>query len=713
MKISTLVSVALASAAQFVNALPAAQPEAAPIPEPAAFAHDGPVIRGAGHLHEQWLRKRNVDRKQVTGVRTGYSGAYRVYRQEISKFMNDQNGRVGDLFLLALTKMYTRNKGDWNSYWELAGVHGRPYHYWSDADNNPSDPANLKIWYCTHGSTLFPTWHRPYLAYFEEVVWANAKLVIDIDVKNAAQKKEWEKALNVLRLPYWDWALNNANGLPSVFLQETWTYRFHPSGNANVRAANPLFSAKLKSGTYNDPSLFPEAPWNRHSTTKRAPYDINNPNTGTNFAALNGAFSGSNGANLKDRVYALLMNNNRWSTFSNRAGANGIDSLEAIHDTVHGNIGQGGHMSNVLYSAFDPIFFLHHCNVDRLFAIWQAIHPTTYVSAQVNGGATYGVPPNTLETRTSNLRPWRGLSGGLWTSDGVRDTSLFGYGYYETPKWKYSKATESQYASATRALVERMYGNSITSSTNAKRDLNNATEAGIDASFVKPNTYYEWRIDCIADKSAVNGTFIIHFFLGKPSKNPKEWLLQPELVGDYVVFTHSMQAAPGIDPSEIDNSVSGSVPLTRSMIAAFKDTDLNSLKPEDAIPFLEKNLRWRVSRDDGTPIRVRDVKGLAVSVSISLVSLPDPSTGRLWKEFGDWTKLTDITRRIGRDGGPDKVGIIPSPSAMSVSSTIEPATSTEAPASTTEAPESTTTSSAEATSTSETSTSEAPAPTEK
>ena len=36
------------------------------------------------------------------------------------------------------------------------------------------------------------------------------------------------------------------------------------------------------------------------------------------------------------------------------------DSLEAVHDTVHTTVGSGGHMSEVPYAAFDPIFWLHH-----------------------------------------------------------------------------------------------------------------------------------------------------------------------------------------------------------------------------------------------------------------------------------------------------------------------------------------------------------------
>ena len=34
------------------------------------------------------------------------------------------------------------------------------------------------------------------------------------------------------------------------------------------------------------------------------------------------------------------------------------------------------------YSAFDPIFWLHHTNIDRLFSIWQAIYPDRYETSK-------------------------------------------------------------------------------------------------------------------------------------------------------------------------------------------------------------------------------------------------------------------------------------------------------------------------------------------
>ena len=44
-------------------------------------------------------------------------------------------------------------------------------------------------------------------------------------------------------------------------------------------------------------------------------------------------------------------------------------SLEAIHDSVH--VWVGGTMSAIPTAPADPIFWMHHANIDRLWAVWQ------------------------------------------------------------------------------------------------------------------------------------------------------------------------------------------------------------------------------------------------------------------------------------------------------------------------------------------------------
>jgi hypothetical protein len=69
-------------------------------------------------------------------------------------------------------------------------------------------------------------------------------------------------------------------------------------------------------------------------------------------------------------------------------------SIEDIHDAVHDLLGGGsespwaqGHMSFPPYSSFDPVFWLHHCNVDRQLALWEALHPTVSMNVCCNAAS--------------------------------------------------------------------------------------------------------------------------------------------------------------------------------------------------------------------------------------------------------------------------------------------------------------------------------------
>jgi len=700
MKISTLISVAVVTTAQFSNAMPfAPQADNVTVSEdPFQWV----TVRGAGHLQEQHLRKRDLLEKRntngrVTGVRVGYTGAYRIPRQEVRALYTNQGGRIFDLYILALRKLQARSKTDMNSYYQLAGIHGRPFTAWNG--RGPGAPGSTLDGrygggYCTHGSTLFPTWHRPYLAYFEELVWANAQLVVNSE-KNTAERAKWTEALNFLRIPYWDWTLQGGQ-LPWMLRGEKWTYTFYPNIYDKSKMPksdnNPLYSYKFANGQYNDGS-FPGQPWNYWAETKRAPGGGPfNPNTPSNIGAANSVLQ-SNAASRRQRVHMLLLQAKLWGPFSNRAStvsdSTDYDSLEAIHDGVHADVGSNGHMSYVEYSAFDPIFFLHHTMIDRLFAMWQAINYATadgsnFATRQTNQGGTYGMVPGTVDDINTHLEPFLGLSGQPYNSGATRDTSLFGYGYIEIPKHKISdKKKLSDYV---KAQVEAIYGNTFAAAASSKKrdDSTAAIDEGINKSIINNNQYYEWKIDVAADKSALNGTYSIHFFLGRPSRDSSKWNTQPEHVGDYAIFTHTHQAAPGINPADINNNVTGSVPITEAMIKAFATLGLDSLKPADAITFLEKNLRWRITDITGKVHSVRSVKNLFVAVSVALSTLPTPETP--WTEYGEWTHLTDIVRKIGSNGGPDQVGVIPVLSSSASSASVAPttvATSSEAAAPTT------------------------------
>jgi tyrosinase len=97
--------------------------------------------------------------------------------------------------------------------------------------------------------------------------------------------------------------------------------------------------------------------------------------------------------NIMSRVFSLLANYDNFTQFETYAwqssSGQSVDSLESVHDLIHGMTGGDGHMTYLDYSAFDPLFMLHHAMVDRLFAIYQALHPDTYVTSMQAVEQTY------------------------------------------------------------------------------------------------------------------------------------------------------------------------------------------------------------------------------------------------------------------------------------------------------------------------------------
>ena len=49
--------------------------------------------------------------------------------------------------------------------------------------------------------------------------------------------------------------------------------------------------------------------------------------------------------------------------------------LELAHNAFHYLIGgrEWHSMSHLHYASYDPLFFIHHSNLDRIWAIWQAL----------------------------------------------------------------------------------------------------------------------------------------------------------------------------------------------------------------------------------------------------------------------------------------------------------------------------------------------------
>jgi tyrosinase len=239
---------------------------------------------------------------------------------------------------------------------------------------------------------------------------------------------------------------------------------------------------------------------------------------------------GKNSGVFRSRLYNLFTNYRDYSTFSNEAwipegNAGEFDSLESIHDQVHGFTGGGGHMSYIDYSAFDPLFMLHHAMVDRCFALWQVINPDSYVEPMPAQFSTYTIPVGSMIDMHTPLQPFYNSSGGFWDSSSIRATETFGYVYPETA----NNGTGADRESVINA-INRLYGPDAEDSDTPTRV--NKLDAKIRDT-ARGYEYQEWIANILVRKHALSGPFFIHLFLGPIDPDPQNWSTNPALIGSH------------------------------------------------------------------------------------------------------------------------------------------------------------------------------------
>src|SRR2546421_4655725 len=192
------------------------------------------------------------------------------------------------------------------------------------------------------GSAFFP-WHRELLRRFE----------LDLQAIDPS-----------VTLPYWDWTVNNSSDpVPG----SPWTDDFMGQKNPND---DKVISGPFKAGSW---TLNVREPGNNDPDLRRAlgRAQFQQPNAQVSALPTNAQVSGPTGA-LAVTPYDVT----NWDmvaqpSFRNRA--EGWYGVGSIHNRVH--LWVAGSMLPST-SPNDPIFFLHHCNVDRLWALGQQQHPT-------------------------------------------------------------------------------------------------------------------------------------------------------------------------------------------------------------------------------------------------------------------------------------------------------------------------------------------------
>lgn len=234
----------------------------------------------------------------------------------------------------AILDMQKRSLEDTTSWRFLAAMHQFDRDYWIDlgiideATKLPPDNVRNAAWnQCQHSSYYFLPWHRGYLFAFEAIVART--------VEQLGGPAGW-------KLPYWNYLdANNpdARKIPDAFLE-----KFLPDG----ATLNPLSQVPR----YGQTELGPEPLLQIDDISLEA---MNEPR----FTGMV-SFGGSSTA------------------FSNPALGESGQLENNPHGSVHVLVGGAppansgyGYLSSFATAGLDPLFWLHHCNLDRLWEAWM------------------------------------------------------------------------------------------------------------------------------------------------------------------------------------------------------------------------------------------------------------------------------------------------------------------------------------------------------
>lgn len=100
------------------------------------------------------------------------------------------------------------------------------------------------------------------------------------------------------------------------------------------------------------------------------PQGITDP-SGNPIVVVRAPGSNDNARSLPERQdIAQVMAKQDYTSFT--LALEGAEPPNTAHNQVHEWV--GGTMDNFMYSPADPLFWLHHAQVDRLWAIWQQTH---------------------------------------------------------------------------------------------------------------------------------------------------------------------------------------------------------------------------------------------------------------------------------------------------------------------------------------------------
>lgn len=188
----------------------------------------------------------------------------------------------------------------------------------------------------------------------------------------------------------------------------------------------------------------------------------------------------------------------------------------------------------------------------------------------------------------TELLPFRKDPGKFMTFNDCRNTTVLGYAYPETQRWKFP--SDAAYQTAVTASIATMYGGRMRAQAEVKVASTRPTPFG-ETLQDSNGTYTDWTIETQAIASKLPPSFIVKYSLGgmfhtDPVVEVGSWMmLMPERLDD--VQTQK-------DPSVPEKLINGTTSITSYLVEQIENKSLKSLEPSDVVPFLTEKLTWNV-----------------------------------------------------------------------------------------------------------------------
>ncbi|KAF5575372.1 tyrosinase precursor [Fusarium pseudocircinatum] len=388
-----------------------------------------------------------------------------------------------------------------------------------------------------------------------------------------------------------------------------------------------------------------------------------------------------NPGSLSDAVNRMFSKgyNSNWGQFASTkwiaegkgCPKTGYISLEYIHNNIHNLTGGSdyatgmGHMSDVPVAAFDPIFWLHHVQIDRLLAIWQCLNPKLWFDNEQSGETVSSISD---DKETDPLEPFHTKDNDpekeVWTAKACRDWTELNYQYDDLAEVaertirKHGRFIPGEFQTELRSHIDTIYpgtGHLIESMKNSHAILE-----ALRSYQSQRESWKDYIINVVYDRYALDGlSYTIQFFLGGPPGEDTSFEKHDD-IGQVYSFGGRQSTSEGSCRNCKRQAAAqvlscAQMPLTIHLL--HHNISDHSITNSDGIEeYLRLHLQWRVVKYGAEVISEEGFKKNFSKLQISVLCGTDrvkpsneQSTGSVSSLYSDYVPLPGITD--GKPGG--------------------------------------------------------------